>query len=177
MRRPALRGLVCLLVALPLLGKVSVDVPFVRQEKNGCGAASVAMVMQYWTAERQQDTAKGPAPIEIYNDLYRPDLRSITLLAMRQYLDRHGFHAFTLRGGMPDLELHISKGRPIIVGLRKRPKANIHFAVFAGLDNEWVWLNDPTKRKPRRMKRAKFERSWSLADGWLLLAAPSVTNQ
>ena len=31
---------------------VWLDVPFVRQEKNGCGAASIAMVMQYW--QRQQ---------------------------------------------------------------------------------------------------------------------------
>jgi len=28
------------------------DVPFVKQEKNGCGSASIAMVMQYW--QKQQ---------------------------------------------------------------------------------------------------------------------------
>ena len=27
---------------------VWLDVPFVKQEKDGCGAASIAMVMQYW---------------------------------------------------------------------------------------------------------------------------------
>ena len=32
--------------------RVWLDVPFVKQEKNGCGAASVAMVMQFW--QRQQ---------------------------------------------------------------------------------------------------------------------------
>src|SRR5207247_10215880 len=27
---------------------VWLDVPFVKQKRNGCGAASVSMVMQYW---------------------------------------------------------------------------------------------------------------------------------
>jgi hypothetical protein len=34
---------------------VWLDVPFVRREKDGCGAASVAMVMQYWF--KRQDHA------------------------------------------------------------------------------------------------------------------------
>jgi len=28
------------------------DVPFVKQEKDGCGAASIAMVMQYWQLQQ-----------------------------------------------------------------------------------------------------------------------------
>src|SRR4029077_18169216 len=31
---------------------VWVDVPFIRQEKDGCGAASIAMVMQYWLQKK-----------------------------------------------------------------------------------------------------------------------------
>ena len=41
--------------ALAIAGEsagVWLDVPFVKQEKNGCGAASIAMVMQFW--QRQQ---------------------------------------------------------------------------------------------------------------------------
>ena len=34
---------------------VWLDVPFVKQDKNACGAASIAMVMQYW--QRQQGVA------------------------------------------------------------------------------------------------------------------------
>ncbi len=37
------------LLAADLPG-VWLDVPFVKQEKDGCGAASIAMVMQYWQA-------------------------------------------------------------------------------------------------------------------------------
>jgi len=32
--------------------RVWLDVPFVKQEKDGCGAASIAMVMQYGSATR-----------------------------------------------------------------------------------------------------------------------------
>jgi len=36
-----------MLVAAGVPG-VWLDVPFVKQEKEGCGSASVAMIMQYW---------------------------------------------------------------------------------------------------------------------------------
>ncbi len=33
---------------------VWLDVPFVKQEKDGCGAASIAMVIQYWRMQQGQ---------------------------------------------------------------------------------------------------------------------------
>jgi len=30
------------------------DIPFVKQEKDGCGAASIAMVMQYWQLQQRR---------------------------------------------------------------------------------------------------------------------------
>ena len=49
------------------LSGVWLDVPFVKQEKNGCGAASIAMVMQFW--QRQQGlTPLMPIPTHLtYN--------------------------------------------------------------------------------------------------------------
>ena len=29
-------------------GDIVLDVPFVAQEKNGCGAAAISMVLSYW---------------------------------------------------------------------------------------------------------------------------------
>ena len=40
--------------------EVLLDVPFVAQEKNGCGAAVIAMVMQYWQREQGK-----PADIDV----------------------------------------------------------------------------------------------------------------
>ena len=45
------------------------DVPFVAQPREGCGAASIAMVMQYWAAQKKSEAAKSepilPEPIEV----------------------------------------------------------------------------------------------------------------
>ena len=48
---------------------VWLDVPFVKQEKNACGAASIAMVMQYWQ-RKQAGSAAVPAPSEIQRAIY-----------------------------------------------------------------------------------------------------------
>ena len=34
---------------------VWLDVPFIKQEKDGCGAASISMVMQYWNRDKSQN--------------------------------------------------------------------------------------------------------------------------
>jgi len=49
---PLLVLAVCTLVFAGEQTAVWLDVPFVKQEKNGCGAASIAMVMQYWQRSR-----------------------------------------------------------------------------------------------------------------------------
>lgn len=144
------------------------SVPFFKQRKNGCGAASVAMVMRYWGA--------GPSADEVYQSLYDPARKAIPLARMKQYLEQHQFHAFTLRGAAEDVESHLAKGRPVIAALRPRPKAALHFVVITGMAAETVWINDPTRKKPLRMKRADFEKQWALGDRWMLLAASGATN-
>jgi len=144
------------------------DIPFIRQEKNGCGAASVSMVMQYWG-----QAAKSPDPEQVYRRLYDADRKGIPLAAMKRYFEEHGFRAFTLRGQWSDVEHNIAKGRPVIVGLKPKSSAGMHFAVVAGAGDGKVWLNDPTSRKARRLKLAKFQHQWELAGGWMLLAAPA----
>lgn len=158
-------------LALLLLAAVSssgavLDVPLIKQKRNGCGAAAVAMVMKYWAV------ADGPAAGQVHEELFEPGLRAIRLSEMRAYLERHGFRAFTLRGQTADLERHLAKGRPIIVGLKKKPSDDYHFAVVVGIGDDGVWLNDPARTKPHRMDRSKFEKRWALADRWLLLATP-----
>lgn len=151
-------------------------VPFIRQPKNGCGAASVAMVAHYW--KRHSTAASAPESLEeAHQRLYRADRGGILLADMRQYLDDRGYHAFTFRGNWSEVERHLSKGRPVIVGLRKGSSGNLHFAVLTGSDNGHVWLNDPTRKRPRRQKRADFEKRWAAADRWVLLATPAPAHE
>ncbi|MEP7365530.1 MAG: C39 family peptidase [Acidobacteriota bacterium] len=141
-------------------------VPFVRQEKNGCGAASIAMVARYWNRDH------APAPHDIYERLIDPKHQGIEFAAMKSYLEGIGFRAFTLRGKWSDLKTHLAKGRPIIVSLQEGRTKRLHFAVLAGVEEQAVWMNDPTRKAVSRTDRAKFEKQWEGAHRWMLLATP-----
>lgn len=166
MRRAAVI-LSALAAALPGLHAASIDVPFFRQSPDGCGAASVGMVVAYWSAK-----AGLPAedPERIYERLHDPEAGGVALATMKTYFADAGYHVFTVRGELKDLDRQIAKQRPVIVGLRDGRL--LHFAVVSGIDSDRVRLHDPAKRAPRTMKRKKFERKWAGAESWMLLAAP-----
>jgi predicted double-glycine peptidase len=154
---------------------VWLDVPFVSQEKDGCGAASVAMVMQYWF--KRQDRADGEKvdAAEIHRALYAPDARGVYASAMERYFKQRGFNTFAFRGEWEDLLNHLRKGRPLIVALKpSEAGAPLHYVVVAGLDPQagLVLLNDPARRKLLKQDRADFEKQWSGVDKWTLLALP-----
>jgi len=53
------------------------SVPFFKQQKDGCGAASVAMVMHYWGGHPT------PSAAEVYRSLYDAELHGIPLIEMK----------------------------------------------------------------------------------------------
>ena len=146
-------------------------VPFFSQEKNGCGAASVAMLVHYWAGVRPM--LASPPPEQVYRQLYNAGQNGIALADMRRYLEGLGYRAFTLRGQWSDLEQHIGKGRPVIVALKRRNSGPLHFAVVIGLQADRVWLNDPTRKKANRLKKTDFIRRWESGGNWTLIATPS----
>jgi ABC-type bacteriocin/lantibiotic exporter with double-glycine peptidase domain len=146
-------------------------VPFIQQKKNGCGAASIAMVAQYWQSRSAMPIVT-PSPEQIYQHLYKSDLKGILLADMKRYLEDLGFRAFTFRGQWSDVERHLAKGRPIIAGLKKERSHRMHFAVLLGAEGNRVWLNDPTRKKVSHQKQVEFKKQWELAGRWMLLAAP-----
>jgi ABC-type bacteriocin/lantibiotic exporter with double-glycine peptidase domain len=150
------------------------DVPFVAQEENGCGAACVAMVMKYWR-DRTVATAPLPSDSDIYAAL-SPDPRGGTRASdLVRYLTERGFQAFAFAGTWDDLEQHLRKGRPLIAGLKKGSGAvPFHFVVIAGLDRgeDLILVNDPARRKLSKLSRADFDREWKGCGNWTLLALP-----
>lgn len=148
---------------------VWLDVPFHRQEKNGCGAAVLAMVMEYW-----KSPAEAADPRAIQQALYSEKEQGIPASAMEAYLRDAGFRTFAFAGEWSDLEQHLQKGRPLIVALRAGRDAQAHYVVVAGLDaaRGLVYLNDPARGKLRRVARAPFDREWKTASRWTLLAVP-----
>lgn len=151
-----------------------IDVPYVKQERNGCGAACIAMVMEYWN--RGRDPNPAAAPETIYHALDNPGSRGIYASQMEQYFRRHGFQTFAFRGTQADLEHHLKNGRPLIVCLGPRGRdSELHFVVVAGLDpaRDTVLVNDPARRKLLEMDGTRFRRAWAAMRNWTLLAVPN----
>lgn len=152
------------------------DVPFVKQEKNGCGAAVLAMVMQYWRGEQPHSTVV-PDAVEIQRELYSRNARGIYASALEQYLQQKGFRTFAIRGQWTDLQQHLSKGRPLIVALQSG-RDDLHYVVVTGLSPGAgiVMKNDPAERKLLKQHRSEFEKQWKAAGNWALLAVPNEVD-
>jgi ABC-type bacteriocin/lantibiotic exporter with double-glycine peptidase domain len=154
------------MLALALVAAVQsglwLDVPFVAQQKNGCGAASVAMVAEYW--------GRPVDPAALYRALSSPRASGAFASDLAAWFQDHGFRAFAFQAAWSDLGHHLAKGRPLIVCLRGAP---LHYLVVAGLDpaRRLVLVNDPARRKLLPLDEAAFRRAWYR--NWALLAVPA----
>jgi uncharacterized protein YvpB len=174
------------------------DIPFVKQEKDGCGAASIAMVMQYW--QQQQGRAGNPnaeSPqihvmqnkvmqtkvmqikvTQIQQALHSDAAHGIYASDMERYFQQNGYSTFAFAGEWADLKQHLEKGRPLIAALKPGSMLPLHYVVVAGLDPErqLVLLNDPAQRKLLKEDRSRFEQEWKAAGHWTLLALPQASS-
>lgn len=154
---------------------VWLDVPFVRQEKEACGAASIAMVMQYWSAQQSRPADADSDAVRIQRALYSRRAHGIYASDLEAYLKEHGYRTFAFPGEWNDLRQHLEKGRPLIVALKPGvAETSLHYVVVTGLD--WgqglVMINDPAQKKLLKEERPAFEKEWKAAGNWTLLALP-----
>ncbi len=156
-----------------------IDVPFVRQPRDGCGAASIAMVMQYWAAQPGIHTAPEADIAAIQRQLYSSKEHGIPASSMQRYLQQRGFVAIAFSGSWNDLEEQLKKGRPLIVALKPQGQSQLHYVVIDGTDplRGLVMMNDPAERKLLTQERAGFEKEWSATHNWALLAVPAAPQQ
>jgi predicted double-glycine peptidase len=148
-----------------------IDVPFIQQDKNGCGSASIWMVMEYWKP------GATPAVQEIQEQLYSTEAGGIFARDVAKYLQARGYRVFAFRGEWEDLNQHVMKGRPLIVSLEQNTRGvQLHYVVVAGVDavQNLVLLNDPAQRKLLSISRTEFEQKWKTTDNWTLLAVPEM---
>ena len=170
-------GVCSVMLAADLPG-VWLDVPFVKQEKDGCGAASIAMVMQYWQHQQGEAASSDSNAIQIQHLLYSAKARGIYASDMERYFRGKGFRTFTIRGEWEDLKQHLDKGRPLIVALKPGGGGTpLHYVVVTGLDQDVVMINDPAQRKLLKQDRSAFEQEWSAAGKWTLLALPQTQSR
>src|SRR5437868_6654845 len=94
---------------LSVAGGTWLDVPFAKQPKDGCGPASIWMVMQYWKS------AATPALQEIRRALLSPETSGLYSRDMERYFTANGFQAWSFPGDWDLLGENLSNGRPLIV--------------------------------------------------------------
>jgi ABC-type bacteriocin/lantibiotic exporter with double-glycine peptidase domain len=154
---------------------VWLDVPFVQQEKNGCGAAVIAMVVQYWQRQQPRPQDAIADPIEIQHELYSRRAHGIYASDLERYLEEHGFRTFAVKGDWDLLRQHLEKGRPLIVALKPaKGEPSLHYVVVTGLDwsSNLLLINDPAQKKLLKVERRSFENDWNAVGRWTLLAVP-----
>ena len=156
-----------------------IDVPFVMQTKDGCGSASISMVIRYWENRSGQTALATANPEKIQAALFSPAASGIPASMMRKYFQDIGYRAFAFQGQWDDLKHHLEQGRPLIVGLRESwAHGPLHYAVLVGIDSErgYVLMNDPAQQKMLRISREGFESEWRSTQNWTLLAVPRVED-
>jgi ABC-type bacteriocin/lantibiotic exporter with double-glycine peptidase domain len=168
-------GLACTAAAVAPPG-IWLNVPYVRQPREGCGAACISMVLEYWVRKDPRFHRTLPTTGAIQRQLYSSKAHGIYARDMEAYLRQQGLRVFAFQGDWNALEEHLSKGRPLIVCLREGRGLDrtLHYVVVAGLDpaKNLVLINDPARRKLAMVHRANFERWWRGEHYWTLLALP-----
>lgn len=155
------------------------DVPYVKQTEDGCGSASIAMLLQYWSAHGAVVTADRADAASIQKKLYSRKARGIFASDMQRYLQESNFREFAIRGAWSDLREHLQQGRPVIISMQpSSAKAPLHYVVVTGMDwrREAIFVNDPARGKLLRVERPEFEKEWQAAGNWMLLAVPASAN-
>jgi len=150
------------------------DVPYFKQEKDGCGAAVIAMVVQYWN-QQQPGTALPVDPARIQESLYSRQAHGIYASDLERYFEDHGFRTFILKATWADFQHHLEKGRPLIVALKPiTGQTSLHYVVVVGVNpgENTILVNDPAQKKLLKMERPAFEKEWAAVQRWTLLALP-----
>jgi len=151
---------------LALLPAAVLSVPFVPQEKETCGAASLAMVLGYWDAAIPQQ--------EIAAALHEPELRGIRGSRLAEFARQRGLTAVAYEGDLAHLGEYLAKGRPLIVAW-KLGRSRYHDVVVVGVDPDGALrVHDPAAGPGRRVDRRTFERRWGGAGHWTLLVLPAA---
>src|SRR5688572_17293860 len=91
----------CGVLSAAVSSSLWIDVPFVKQEKNACGAASIAMVMQYWLKQQGQSSESVDAA-QIHRSLYVSSANGVYASAMERYFQEQGFRTFSFSGEWDD---------------------------------------------------------------------------
>lgn len=142
------------------------DVPFHPQERDQCGPASLAMVLEWGGLPVAPDTLRS----QIFTPGRSGGLQSDIVAAAR----RHGTVAYPV-STLDELLTELSSGHPVLVlqNLGLSWYARWHYAVAIGYDLPGRSLLLHTGRSARRHTGLElFERTWARGGHWAIAVMP-----
>jgi predicted double-glycine peptidase len=153
-----------ILPLVAVLAASTLEVPFVAQRKDTCGAAALAMVLRYWGDDATHD--------EVARTLLTPELHGIAGSRLAEFARGRGMEAVAYKGDMANLREFVGKGRPLIVAW-DMGRGRYHDVVVVGFDDERgaVLVHNPAEGASRAVEKRAFEKRWAGAGYWTLLVA------
>lgn len=138
-------------------------VPFIRQRREHCGPATLAMVLGYYNVILSQE--------ELAEELYRKEISGSLNLDMLISARRHGFAALIPEGSRRRLKRYISCNVPIIVMVRSSSDSEkYHFMVIYGYDDtKELFRIHSGRTRDEKIGYNDLDRIWEPTGKWMLV--------
>jgi tetratricopeptide (TPR) repeat protein len=159
----------------PEKGHLIQTVPFEKWlERNYCGPACLAMVLNYWDETRSFSQRK------ITDDIYDSESQATYNSELVLYPRTIGFESYSFQGNLQILKEVVAKDIPVIV-LTKTIKqiAKRHYRVVIGFDDDkgQIIFHDPYFGDRTAMTVKNFMKVWELGKGrnqsrWMMAVVP-----
>ena len=143
-----------------------VGVPFLQQERNHCGPASLAMILGW--------AGKKVSPDELADKMFTPGKEGTFQMDVLGAVRREGFLGILIKG-FDALFKELNAGNPVLVfenlGLSWYPRW--HYAVAVGYDLERKIITLHSDRDANKeFSLFRFERDWEGSDFWAAVVLP-----
>lgn len=152
---------------------------YIKQEnRNYCGPAALAMLINYWSKERPYTQA------EIVGEIFDKKSKMVYNSDMVYYPNKKGFISYSFNIDLPKMKEMIDHGIPLIV-FQKAAKVvgKGHYRVVFGYNDEKgvIILHDPLIGDNRGMKYRDFMKLWVVGNdpnrkNWAMALFPPQDN-
>jgi len=138
-------------------------VPYIRQRREHCGPATLAMVFGYYNVILPQE--------ELAKEFYRKKISGSLNLDMLISARKHGFDALIPDGSRDLLKRYISSDIPIIVMVSSSPGSKkYHFMIIYGYDDEKELFRIHSGRtRDGKIGYQELDRIWAPTGKWMLV--------
>ncbi len=155
-----------LLLLLPaLLYSKILDVPFVKQQDQFCGPASLSSVLSYYGAELSQE--------DIGKEVYNAKLKGALITDLENYAKKKGFKTEVKVSSLEGIKGYVDKGIPpiVLVDLGGLWFSLPHYMVVVGYDEDVFYIHTGYEEK-KAINPKELDRIWSRMGRVLLVVYP-----